>query len=68
MGKWFFHVNAGELMTAFDFGVSLLGTIVYFWSLAYLVVAVSEIHAFSKWKGFFTLAIVIIPLALLGLS
>lgn len=68
MGNGFFDMNAGEYATFFEFCISLLGTVAYFWSIVYLILALSEIHAFSKWKSFFTIACVIGPLALLGLS
>lgn len=65
MGKAFFVWNAGEYMTFSDFSLVLLGTVVKIWSYVFLLVALSEIHAFSKWRSFFTIVCVMVPFSLL---
>jgi hypothetical protein len=67
MGNGFFQMDAVDI-TFFDFGLFMLGTVVKFWFYAYLIVAISEVHAFSKWRSFFTILCFLVPLALLGLS
>jgi hypothetical protein len=65
MGNAFFQSDASKNISGIAFGVSLLEMLLYVWWVAYLIVALSELHSFSKWKGFFTWVLLMLIVVIL---